>query len=133
LRRSTVAISILALVTTGCGGVEDSTPSEETAPLESQSGEGSNDAQASSDACGTAVEAAAAVDAMEDAVDDLDPAIAACADLEEFEAATADHPDALDGADATTFVSNRCLYSEAAAVTRLRSVPRYLDLDAAPR
>lgn len=62
--------------------------------------------------CGQAVEEAAAVGDMEDTVSDLDPAIAACTDLEELSAAAADFPDALDGVDVEGFVSNRCLYSE---------------------
>lgn len=62
--------------------------------------------------CGQAVEGAASVSDMEDAVDDLDPAIAVCTDLDELSAAVDDFPDALDGADVEGFVSNRCLYSE---------------------
>jgi hypothetical protein len=117
VRRSTVALSIFVLTITGCGGAEDSAPSEDTASQQPRTEERPTDDHGYSSACGSAVEAAADIDAMEDAVDDLDPAIVACADLEEFEAAASDHPDALDGTEAGTFVSNRCLYSADEAVT----------------
>jgi hypothetical protein len=74
------------------------------------------EAAAYSEASGDPVADAAEVDDMQDTVEDLDLAIAACADLSEFIAATNDHPDVLDGADADTFAMNRCLYSEDAAV-----------------
>jgi hypothetical protein len=70
-----------------------------------------------SEQCGLAVGQAAAIGAMEDSVEDLDPAIVACEDLDELRNATDDHPTALDGVDLETFVTNRCMYSEDDAVT----------------
>lgn len=54
---------------------------------------------------------------MEDTVEDADPAIIACASVETFTLAANDNPDALDGGDVNTWLSNRCLYSEDADVT----------------
>lgn len=58
--------------------------------------------------CESAVQDASEISAMEDTVSDLDEAIAECGSLAEFEAANALYPDALDGADAALFASNRC-------------------------
>lgn len=122
-----------AVMLTGCGGtaepeaapeptVEASEPSPEPEPepepevtadlAPEPEPEPVEEPPAYSDECGRAVEEAASVGDMEDTVEDLDPAITACVDLAELGAAVADFPDALDGADLETFVSNRCLYSE---------------------
>jgi hypothetical protein len=42
----------------------------------------------------------------------VDEAILACPDFETFEAATDEHPDAVEGTDAETLVSNRCAHGE---------------------
>jgi len=52
--------------------------------------------------------AAADIPATEDTVTDLDQAIQECASVADFEAAAEQIPDALDGVDAHTFLSNRC-------------------------
>jgi hypothetical protein len=56
----------------------------------------------------SAVRETSEVSAMEDTVSDLDKAIQECATLAEFQAAVEQFPDALDGVEARTFVSNRC-------------------------
>jgi hypothetical protein len=58
-------------------------------------------------ACESAMSAAADIPATEDTVTDLDQAIE-CASVADFEAAAEQIPDALDGVDAHTFLSNRC-------------------------
>jgi hypothetical protein len=112
-------IALLVLVTVGCAGNVDA---PDTAPVEPDAAtESFDEADAPdsvySEACGQAVAAAAAIDDMQDTVEDLDPAIAVCADFDELVAAFEDYPAALDGVDAQTFVANRCLYSEDASVT----------------
>lgn len=64
-----------------------------------------------SEECGRAMEAAASVGDMEDTVEDTDPAIIACASVDEFSAASADYPAALDGTDVTTWLTNRCQFA----------------------
>lgn len=67
------------------------------------------------DDCERLVAEAAAVDATSDTVEDLDEAIATCATLDELAVAAELHPDALDGVDMRTFVSNRCSFNESLA------------------
>ncbi len=78
------ALLVLAATLTACGGGDDLT------------------------GCESAMKAAHDVDDMRDTVTDIDPAIAACSTLAEFAAASERFPDALDGADPATYVSNRC-------------------------
>jgi hypothetical protein len=68
-------------------------------------------------ACEQAVKAASEIDDMHDTVTDLDPAIRDCGTLAEFTAAAAKYPTALDGADAATFVGNRCTYESSLSTT----------------
>ena len=67
-------------------------------------------------ACESAMSAAADVSDLEDTVEDLDPAVRACATFAEFEAAADRFPDALDGAPADLFVANRCADGVAADI-----------------
>lgn len=59
-------------------------------------------------ACEEAFAEAAAVDEMQDSNEDLFPAVRACANVEEWTAASAQHPDALDGADPEFYLTNLC-------------------------
>lgn len=59
-------------------------------------------------ACDQAFAAAAQVDEMQDTIDDMLPAVRACDSVEEWKAASAAYPDALDGADAETVLANMC-------------------------
>jgi hypothetical protein len=107
--RSRISVAMLvAVLTAGCGGADI------TAEGSDQEAAGATEGTqaAFSDACGRAVEEAANVGDMEDTVEDLDEAIAACVDLAELGAAVEQFPAALDGADLQTFVSNRCQFSE---------------------
>ena len=61
-----------------------------------------------STACTEAFADAAAVDDAEDTVEDLDPAVRACTSLDEWGAASAANPAALDGVDPIEFLGNRC-------------------------
>lgn len=101
--RAIATIAALAFVLVGCdsSGAE---PEQQEEPA------------AYGQECGSALEDAAAVGDMEDTVEDTDPAIVACASVEAFTAASADHPDALDDTDVETWLSNRCQYSEDPAV-----------------
>lgn len=69
--------------------------------------------------CERAVKAASEISDMQDAIEDLDPAIQSCETLGEFLAATAKYPAALDGADGEMFARNRCTYNPSLANTAL--------------
>jgi hypothetical protein len=85
--RVLVAALVLSTAITACGG--SAGPSSE---------------------CERAIADAAAVDATQDTVEDLDDAIRACPSIAEFEGFADDYPDALDGVSARTFVGNRCQF-----------------------
>lgn len=69
--------------------------------------------------CEHAVRDAAAISGTEDSASILDEAITKCGSLQEFSAATDQFPDALDGADALTFVTNRCAHEPSVASSSL--------------
>lgn len=66
----------------------------------------------SSSACEQAFNNAASISSMEDTIEDLNSAIRACEKLDEWNAASLKHPSALDGADPTAFLRNRCRSDE---------------------
>ncbi len=68
-------------------------------------------------ACEAAMQQAAEVSDMEDVGTDTDPAMIASASVADFAAASDKFPAALDGVDVELYLGNRCLYSDAAAVT----------------
>jgi hypothetical protein len=70
-------------------------------------------------ACQQALADAAAIEATEDAVENLDEAIRVCASLVDFEAAADAFPEALDGASAREFIANRCSANDELADTAL--------------
>lgn len=72
-----------------------------------------------STACELAFADAAAVGDMEDTVEDLDPAVRACTSLEEWGAANAANPAALDGVDPFEFLGNRCDVGDGLSATNL--------------
>lgn len=110
MKNATVVWGFVALIVTGCGDPEEPPVSDPTVTeIESP---GASEEHGYSQECGDAVAEAAGVGDVQDSVEDLDPAIVACADMDEFTAAVEDHPDALDDADPETFVSNRCQHSE---------------------
>lgn len=84
-----------------------------------------------SEECRSAFAEAAAVDPMRDTHEDMDPAFIACASLAEFAAASADHPDALDGVDPSLYAETRCEFSENAAV-RASNICREVAASLAP-
>lgn len=112
--KTALTLALAAALLAGCGGDTDEPAATETTTQEQPA---DTETAAYSDECGSAVEEAANIPAGEDTVEDLDPAIVACADLDAFAAATSDYPDALDGTDPETFVSNRCQYSEDSNLT----------------
>jgi hypothetical protein len=61
--------------------------------------------------CEKAIEAAAAVSNMQDAVEDIDPAIRICESMDELVSASSKFPAALDGVDEATYVANRCNFN----------------------
>ena len=67
--------------------------------------------------CEQAVRNASDVDDFEDTAEDLDPAIRECESFADFRTATRNFPEALDGADARMFASNRCQYNSALSST----------------
>lgn len=102
--RTIAAIATLAFVLVGCGSDQPADEGTEAGSTQTEA--------AYSEECGSAMEEAASVGDMEDTVEDTDPAIIACATVEAFAAASADHPDALDGTDVMTWLTNRCEFSE---------------------
>jgi hypothetical protein len=79
-------------------------------------------ASSSETACEAAFRAAAAVDPMADTNEDLNAAIQACTSLEEWVAASAQHPDALDGVDPESYLATRCARAELAGATLCQSL-----------
>ena len=71
------------------------------------------------DPCAAAVVEAAAIDASSDTVEDLDDAIRRCESVEEFTTVADSYPDALDGAGATTFLTNRCQFEPSLGETAI--------------
>ena len=71
-------------------------------------GGGTSDDTEELTACEAAFQKAAEVSDMEDTVDDLNQAFIDCQTEEEFIAASAKFPGALDGVDPDTFMDNRC-------------------------
>jgi hypothetical protein len=69
--------------------------------------------------CDAAVAEAAEIAGTQDVVTQLDRAIEQCASADEFEAAVAQFPDALDDEDARTFLSGRCADEPAIADTAI--------------
>ena len=65
-------------------------------------------AELPSDECNAAFAEAAAVDEMQDTVEDLVPAIEACTSIEDWAAASDLNPAALEGTDPETFLTNMC-------------------------
>ncbi|MEM9514966.1 MAG: hypothetical protein AAFY28_08615 [Actinomycetota bacterium] len=60
------------------------------------------------DDCEASMQEAAEVSNDEQAITDIDPAIANCPDVASFVDASNKYPDALDGQDPQTFISDRC-------------------------
>lgn len=58
--------------------------------------------------CAAAFEEAAAVSDLQDTHADLFPAYSACTTLDEWKAADAAYPDAIDGADPVSYARNVC-------------------------
>lgn len=69
--------------------------------------------------CQAAFRSAALVPAESDRVEDLDPAVRACASVAEWERASANYPDALDGTDPEQFALNRCRFGVGLSATPL--------------
>jgi hypothetical protein len=76
--------------------------------------------EATKSGCDAAFVEAAAIDDMQDTVEDLDPAVRTCATADEWSLAAASHPGAIaEGVDPIEFLTNRCLYGEGLADTTL--------------
>lgn len=102
------AVVVAALLLAGCGAQDGADPAREETPVpREQRAEG-----AYSQECGQLLADAAAVAETEDTVEDTDAAIVACGSVAEFSAAAEDHPDALDGVDPVTWLTNRCQHAE---------------------
>jgi len=71
----------------------------------------------SSEPCNAAMAEAAAVDDMRDTVEDVDPAILACSTIDDFAAAIANNPGAVE-VDARTWLGNRCADTAAPVITQ---------------
>lgn len=104
---------IVVVLLTACTGVAvedggDTTTTTTTVPAPSEP-EPATVEEASE--CEQAFAAAAAVDEMQDLVEDLFPAVRACTSLDEWSAASVQHPDALDGTDPELYLTNLCRFS----------------------
>ena len=91
------AVALLVVIANLGGDETPSVSTEPPGPVQSEVDE--------------AFEAAAAVDELQDVNEDLFPAVRACASLAEWSAASAQHPDALDGGDPETVLTNLCQFS----------------------
>ena len=91
--------------------------------------------QAELDACRGAFRDAAAVSALQDRVEDLDPAVRACSSVVEWETASAEFPNALDGVNAEQFARNRCQFGSGLSGTPLcrEVIGEFTDIDARDR
>ncbi len=76
---------------------------------------GDSDSEPSSD-CEAAMQEAAEVDNNEQSITDIDPAISACPDVATFVSVSENYPDALQGNDPQTFISDRCADSAQGAI-----------------
>ena len=66
-------------------------------------------------ACEKAFSNAADISDFNDTVEDLDPAVRACASVSEWAAASNKYPGALDGVSPLTFLQNRCRFGPTTA------------------
>jgi hypothetical protein len=123
-----VAVILLALLVTACTGPPGTSPPPPviasvapTAPLNAAATP--SVPPLVSKACDDAFAAAAAVDDMHDTVTDLDPAVAACATLAEWTAASIAHPGAIsEGVDPAVFLGNRCDETYLASTALCKSI-----------
>lgn len=98
MKRWIVGLVVVVLAACGASATETDTQSDTTVS-----------------ACEEAFSEAAAVDEMQDLIEDLFPAVHACSTLDEWAAASDAYPDALDGANPELFLTNICAnYSEIA-------------------
>lgn len=97
--KQVAAAAVLALALTGCGGGGD----------EASTSAGGD--------CDEAFQTASEVSDFQDTQEDLHPAFSACADYEEWAAASERYPTVLDGADPRTYASNQCQFTPALAST----------------
>lgn len=105
------AVAVLALA--GCGGGDDAEADEDSEEVAQEAEE----QEVEPSQCEEAVEFLAESNNDEEyqqthTFEAVDEAILACPDFESFQAATNEHPDALDGTDAETLVANRCEHGE---------------------
>ncbi len=109
---------LFCLIVVGCGssGESDSDRADEAG--ETTNTEASETTNTLS-VCERAMKAAADVSDLQDTVEDIDPVIRVCGSMEEFAAASAKFPKALDGASEEIFVTNRCTYNTALQSTEI--------------
>ena len=108
--KASTAVVLAALVMVGCASQDGPEPAAEESPTPLTKEQTTEAAY--SEECGTLLADAAAVDATEETVEDIDPAIVACSSVEEFSTAAGDNPGALDGADPVTLLEDRCQHAE---------------------
>ena len=77
-------------------------------PTPSASSPSSPQAPVLTAACAQDFSIAASIDAFQDTIEDLDPALTDCKSIEEWVLADAEYPRALDGVSPRTFLKNRC-------------------------
>ena len=120
--KARIAAGLLLLLAAGCGGsgaeevaeeITDAVPTQVPSEVEEAVEEATEALEDSAAAlptqeCGAAFAEAAAVDDMQDTVDDLIPAIEACVSVEDWTAASGANPAALDDVDPLTFLENAC-------------------------
>lgn len=109
--RTAVAATILALSLAACGA-EDAVeqPAANPSVVLPEPAQGRN--------CGDTMSSAALAIQGDGAPEDIDPAIVACASLDEFAIALADHPDDVpDEADLEAILRERCQESDDPEVT----------------
>ena len=83
-------------------------------------------------ACAAVFRQAAEIDPAQDTVSDLDDAVRVCRNEDEWRAASAAFPKALDGAGPGVFLRNRCAYAPDLADTPLCKSVALVDLQQSP-
>lgn len=107
--RTAVVATALALALGACGGGDDA--AEQPTTLDP------TDALVRDRDCGDTMSSAALAIQGDGASEDIDPAIVACASLDEFAIALADHPDPASEEDLRAILRERCEQSEDPEVT----------------
>ena len=123
--RPTVLLASATLILAACAspageGSSTSALTQSNAPPSAVASVSSAGGTAATPDCDVAFSEAAAIDDMHDAVEDLDRAVVDCVSLDDWAAASAANPGAIEaGVDPFEFLGNRCDSGQGLATTSL--------------